>query len=152
MAQRNRKNSIIIYRKKRQENNEMNDLDKVYAESVAKEYMPRETNKVRQLKKLDERGLPWVNDTKSSVKRINQKAEGEDVMPVLILGYQLNQIEHISQVTLSYMEGDQHLWAPIDLGDMAATNQIAAMTVPATEEPVVGVKPGKQRDKEKAAL
>ena len=55
MAQRNRKNSIIIYRKKRQENNEMNDLDKVYAESVAKEYMPRETNKVRQLKKLDER-------------------------------------------------------------------------------------------------
>ena len=104
------------------------------------------------VKKLDERGLPWVNDTKSSVKRINQKAEGEDVMPVLILGYQLNQIEHISQVTLSYMEGDQHLWAPIDLGDMAATNQIAAMTVPATEEPVVGVKPGKQRDKEKAAL
>ena len=55
MAQRNRKNSIIIYRKKRQENNEMNDLDKVYAESVAKEYMPRGTNKVRQLKKLDER-------------------------------------------------------------------------------------------------
>jgi len=33
----------------------MNDLDKIYAESVAKEYMPRETNKVRQLKKLDER-------------------------------------------------------------------------------------------------
>ena len=28
----------------------MNDLDKVYAESVAKEYMPKETNKVRQLK------------------------------------------------------------------------------------------------------
>ena len=27
----------------------MNDLDKVYAESVAKEYMPRETNKVRQI-------------------------------------------------------------------------------------------------------
>ena len=33
----------------------MNDLDKVYAESIAKEYMPKETNKVRQLKKLDER-------------------------------------------------------------------------------------------------
>ena len=33
----------------------MNDLDKVYAESVAKEYMPKETNKVRQLKKLDEK-------------------------------------------------------------------------------------------------
>ena len=33
----------------------MNDLDKVYAESVAKDYMPKETNKVIQLKKLDER-------------------------------------------------------------------------------------------------
>jgi len=33
----------------------MNDLDKVYAESIAKDYMPKETNKVRQLKKLDER-------------------------------------------------------------------------------------------------
>ena len=33
----------------------MKDLDKVYAESVAKEYMPQETNKVRQLKKLDEK-------------------------------------------------------------------------------------------------
>ncbi|MCR5823855.1 MAG: dihydropteridine reductase [Lachnospiraceae bacterium] len=33
----------------------MNDLDKIYAESVAKDYMPRETNKVRQLKKLDDR-------------------------------------------------------------------------------------------------
>ena len=33
----------------------MNDLDKVYAESVAKDYMPKETNKVRQLKKLDNR-------------------------------------------------------------------------------------------------
>ncbi len=33
----------------------MNDLDKVYAESIAKEYMPKETNKVRQLKKLDEK-------------------------------------------------------------------------------------------------
>ena len=31
----------------------MNNLDKIYAESVAKEYMPKETNKVRQLKKLD---------------------------------------------------------------------------------------------------
>jgi hypothetical protein len=34
---------------------------------------------------------------------------------------------------------------------MAANNQ-ASMTVPATEEPVVAVKPGKQRGKEKAAL
>ena len=33
----------------------MNNLDKVYAESVAKDYMPKETSKVRQLKKLDEK-------------------------------------------------------------------------------------------------
>ncbi len=33
----------------------MNDLDKVYAESIAKEYMPKVPNKVRQLKKLDEK-------------------------------------------------------------------------------------------------
>lgn len=39
----------------KKEKNTMNDLDKVYAESVAKDYMPKETNKVRQLKKLDER-------------------------------------------------------------------------------------------------
>lgn len=35
------------------EENKMNNLDKVYAESVAKDYMPKETSKVRQLKKLD---------------------------------------------------------------------------------------------------
>ncbi|MCR5290805.1 MAG: hypothetical protein K6E51_12505 [Treponema sp.] len=33
----------------------MKDLDKVYAESVAKDYLPKETSKVRQLKKLDEK-------------------------------------------------------------------------------------------------
>ena len=33
----------------------MNDLDKIYAENIAKEYAPRKTNKVRQLKKLDEK-------------------------------------------------------------------------------------------------
>lgn len=33
----------------------MNNLDKVYAESVAKDYMPKETSKVRQLKKLDDK-------------------------------------------------------------------------------------------------
>lgn len=31
----------------------MNNLDKVYAESIAKEYMPKPASKVRQLKKLD---------------------------------------------------------------------------------------------------
>ena len=33
----------------------MNNLDKVYAESVAKYYKPKETSKVRQLKKLDDK-------------------------------------------------------------------------------------------------
>ena len=33
----------------------MNHLGKVYAESVAKDYMPKETSKVRQLKKLDDK-------------------------------------------------------------------------------------------------
>ncbi|MBR1797470.1 MAG: dihydropteridine reductase [Clostridiales bacterium] len=31
----------------------MNNLDKVYAENIAKEYLPKQTNKLRQLKKLD---------------------------------------------------------------------------------------------------
>lgn len=31
----------------------MNDLDKVYAENIAKDYMPKEARKIRQLEKLD---------------------------------------------------------------------------------------------------
>lgn len=31
----------------------MGNLDKAYAESIAKEYMPEQTTKIRQLKKLD---------------------------------------------------------------------------------------------------
>jgi len=104
------------------------------------------------VKKLDGRGMPWVNETKSSVKRVNQKAEGEDDMPVLILGYQLNQLEHISQIQLIYIEGDQHIWAPIDLGDIAATNQINMTPTPAPEEPKVTIKPRKQGEEDKTAL
>ena len=99
------------------------------------------------VKKLDNRNLPWVNDTISSVKRVNQKADGEDVMPVLILGYQLDQIERISKIQLVYIEGDQHLWAPIDLGDIVATNQTMPIVVPAAEELVIKVKPGKKRNR-----
>lgn len=33
----------------------MNELDKVYAQNIAKEYLPKPTNKLRQLKKLDNR-------------------------------------------------------------------------------------------------
>ena len=104
------------------------------------------------VKKLDNRNLPWVNDTKSSVKRVNQKADGEDVMPVLILGYQLDQIERISKIQLVYIEGDQHLWAPIDLGDIAATNQTMPLVAPAVEEPVVKVKPSKKISRKNSAI
>lgn len=104
------------------------------------------------VKKLDERNLPWVNDTKSSVKRVNQKADGEDVMPVLILGYQLDQTERISKIRLIYIEGNQHLWAPIDLGDMVATHQVMPMAVPAADEPEIKVKPGKKRTRENVAI
>ena len=31
------------------------NLDKAYAESIAKEYMPQQTNKLRQLRKLDKK-------------------------------------------------------------------------------------------------
>ena len=55
----------------------MNDLDKVYAESVAKDYMPKETNKVRQLKKLDERAkLPAFISMSSAERRSIQSPWG----------------------------------------------------------------------------
>lgn len=104
------------------------------------------------VKKLDENGLPWVNGTKSSVKRVNQKADGDDVMPVLILGYRLDQLERITNIQLIYIEGDQHIWAPIDLGDIAATNQINMTPIPAPDEPKVTIKPRKQKAEEKTVL
>lgn len=104
------------------------------------------------VKKLDERNLPWVNDTKSSVKRVNQKADGDDFMPVLILGYQVDKMERISKIQLIYIEGNQHLWAPIDLGDMVATNQVMHMTALAADGPVIKVKPGKKRARETDAI
>ena len=102
------------------------------------------------VKKLDEDGLPWVNETKSSLKRVNQKADGDDVMPVLILGYQLDQIERITNIQLIYIEGDRHLWTPIDLGDMAVLNHLETISSPAPEEPIVTVKPDKQKSRESA--
>ncbi|GAB6963700.1 hypothetical protein JCM17724A_24490 [Prevotella fusca JCM 17724] len=92
------------------------------------------------IKKLDTKGMPWVNITKSSTKRIYQKAEGEDTMPMLILGYQLDEIERISHVYILYLEGHQHLWAPIDLGDIAASNQVLITPNSSNNEPIVTVK------------
>ena len=100
------------------------------------------------IKKLDNNGMPWVNVTKSSTKRIYQKAEGEDTLPMLILGYQLDEIERVSHIYILYLEGDQHLWAPIDIGDIAASNKISMTTSTSVDEPMVTVKPEKQRGKE----
>ncbi len=100
------------------------------------------------IKKLDDNGMPWVNITKSSTKRIYQKAEGEDTLPMLILGYQLDEIERVSHIYILYLEGDQHLWAPIDIGDIAASNQISMITNTSGDEPIVTVKPEKQRGRE----
>lgn len=105
------------------------------------------------IKKLDNRGLPSVNRTKSSLKRINQKADGDDVMPMLILGFQLDYLERISKIQLMYMSGDQQLWAPIDLGDMAASKIIVPVTVaPADDELDIKVKPGKKKGKKSVDL
>lgn len=99
------------------------------------------------VKKLDDRGLPWVNETMSSVKRAHQRAEGDDTLPVLILGYQLDQIERISKVELRYIEGDRQIWAPINLGNIAADTQSKLVSIPAVNEPEVVVKPGKKRER-----
>lgn len=99
------------------------------------------------IKKLDDSGMPWVNETLSSVKRVYQKAEGDDIMPVLILGYRLDQIERIKSIQLLYIKGDRQLWAPIDLGGMAAASQSVQLTDPVIDEPVVTVKPEKKKRK-----
>ena len=67
---------------------------------------------------------------------------------MLILGYQLNDIEVVSNIYILYLEGDQHLWAPIDIGDIAASSRISITTSTIVEEPIVKVKPEKQRGKE----
>lgn len=104
------------------------------------------------VKKLNEDGLPWVNETRSSIMRISQKADGEDTKPVLILGYQLSQTEKITRIILVYIDGDQHLWTPIDLGDMAASNYMVPISVSTVEEPAVSIKPDKQREKRKIVI
>lgn len=100
------------------------------------------------IKKLDNNGMPWVNITKSSTKRIYQKAEGKDTLPMLILGYQLDEVERVSHICILYLEGGQHLWAPIDIGDIAASNQISMTKISSGDEPMVTVKPEKQKGKE----
>lgn len=90
------------------------------------------------LKKLDKDGKPSINRTKSSAKRINQKTEGDDTQPMLILGYKLDDLQRIVNISISYMEGDRHLWAPIDIGDRVAN--ATNLVVNSAEEAEVQVK------------
>ena len=67
---------------------------------------------------------------------------------MLILGYQLDVIERVSHIYILYLKGDQHLWAPIDIGDIAASNHISLTASTTDDELIVTVKPEKQRGKE----
>ena len=59
------------------------------------------------LKKLDKDGKPNINKTKTSAKRINQKAEGDDTQPMLILGYKLDDLQRIYHIS--------HIWKVISI-------------------------------------
>ena len=98
------------------------------------------------VKKLDDDGKPNINKTKSSVKRINQRVDGTDTLPMLILGYQLDDIQRITNISICYMQGNKHLWAPINIGDKVASS--LATISKQTEEPLVKVKANKKKKNE----
>lgn len=100
------------------------------------------------VKKLDEKGMPFVNGTKSSTKRICQKADGPDTLPMLILGFKLDERERLTCVHLLYLNEFQHIWTPIDLGDIAASHYTQLATGAPEDEPIVTVKAEKQRGRE----
>lgn len=75
------------------------------------------------IKKIDGTLKPRVNKTKSSYKKAYQMEEQGDKSPVLVLGYQLDDSQRIQGVHLSYMLGEEHLWLPINLGDIASRSQ-----------------------------
>lgn len=99
------------------------------------------------LKKLDDKGMPNINKTKSSTKRINQLVDGNDTTPLLILGYTLDDIQRINGISLSYLEGEKQLWAPIDIMQIISSKSVA-ITSEADETVNVTVKPGKKRKSE----
>lgn len=72
------------------------------------------------VKKIDEKFTPRFNQTKSSQSRVNQLTNDDDEKSILILGYQLNDLQRVSGVYLVYLRGEEMVWAPINLGDMAA--------------------------------
>lgn len=105
------------------------------------------------VKKVDEKLMPKCNRTKALVKRINQYVEGDDCMAMLILGYQLNDAQNITSIHLEYLKGTEHLWAPIDVGDMGARQLQANTIIGAPEQPEeleVKVKPSHKRGIKKA--
>lgn len=72
------------------------------------------------VKKVDKKLMPKFNNTKASLKRMNQYVEGDDYTPMLILGYQLSDAQTIIGIFLEYLKGSEHLWTPIDVGDIGA--------------------------------
>lgn len=104
------------------------------------------------VKKLDDKGLPYINKTKSSINRAYQKAHNGDVLPLLILGFTLDNLDRISQIQLIYIKGDQYLWEPINLYDLLSSSEIIPITQPTTDKLNLEVKPEKKRDREKIIL
>lgn len=105
------------------------------------------------IKKVDESLLPKVNATKASAKRSNQYCEDDENEPILILGYQLDSLQKVIGIHLEYLKGQEHLWAPINIGDIGARvlqqNSILFQTSSSTNNEVeVKVKKGKNRTKQ----
>lgn len=126
----------------------LQQIPDVYAEKIGKtgNTILRFDSYKLWVKKLDDAGKPKINKTKSSVKRINQRVDGADTLPMLILGYQLDDVQRITNISICYMQGDKHLWAPIDIGDKVASS--LASISKQTEEPLVKVKANKKKKKE----
>lgn len=86
------------------------------------------------VKKIDEKFSPRFNQTKSSQSRANQLTNDDDEKSILILGYQLNDLQRVSGVYLVYLRGEEKIWTPINLGDMAAQIEEEAMPVNTQQE------------------
>ena len=72
------------------------------------------------VKKVDDSLLPKFNLTKASAKRSNQFCQDGENEPILILGYQLNSMQKVVGIHLEYLKGQEHLWSPINVGDIGA--------------------------------
>lgn len=76
------------------------------------------------VKKVDNNFQPRFNSTKSTISRVNQLSHYEDdQQAILIMGYQLTDDQRVSAVHLIYRRGTEMIWAPINVGDLAAQKQ-----------------------------